>query len=61
MPSLPASQLFRDEMAFFKFVGFVILTYYAIMDIILYATFMKTDLVESSKGASQNELFSPFT
>ena len=48
-------------MAFFKFVGIVILTYYAIMDIILYATFMKTDLVESSKGASQNELFSPFT
>lgn len=61
MPSLAVSQLFRDEMTFFKFIGCVLFLYYAVMDIILYITFMQTDLVESSKVAVANELFSPFT
>ncbi|XP_076468532.1 ceramide phosphoethanolamine synthase-like [Babylonia areolata] len=61
MPSLPVSQLFRDEMSFFKFVGLIVLGYFAVMDIILLVTFMRTDLVESSKGSSEDELYSPFT
>ncbi|XP_070184363.1 uncharacterized protein, partial [Littorina saxatilis] len=61
MPSPPASQIFRDEMSVFKFMGVILLTYYAIMDIILYVTFMKTDLVASSQASNKGELFSPFT
>nr|KAG5695755.1 hypothetical protein BaRGS_013843 [Batillaria attramentaria] len=61
MPSLPGVQFFRDEMSMFKFLGCLLISYYAVMDIILYLTFMKTDLVESSKKADDNELFSPFT
>lgn len=61
MPSLPSAQFFRDEMSMFKFLGCLLLTYYAIMDVIMYMTFMKTDIVQSSKAASDDELFSPFT
>jgi hypothetical protein len=61
MPLLPALSVFRDEMSFFKFIGIVVLVYYGVMDIILYFTYMQTDLVESSKGATADEMFSPFT
>ncbi|XP_025086300.1 ceramide phosphoethanolamine synthase-like [Pomacea canaliculata] len=61
MPSLPGFQVFRDEMSLFKVIGMALLFYYCVMDVILYITFMNTNLVESSKGASDDELYSPFT
>ncbi|KAL8580213.1 hypothetical protein ACOMHN_039994 [Nucella lapillus] len=61
MPSLPVSQLFRDEMSFFKCLGLLLLGYFAVMDVILLVTFMRTDLVQSSQGGDDNELYSPFT
>lgn len=61
MPSLSGFQFFRDEMSFFKFMGCMLVFYYCIMDIFLYVAFMNTNLVESSKGAADDELYTPFT
>lgn len=53
--------VFRDAKTCCIFIGLILLTYYLIMDIILFMRFKTVDIVEDSKAGAQEELYSPFT
>ncbi|GFO46907.1 ceramide phosphoethanolamine synthase-like isoform x1 [Plakobranchus ocellatus] len=60
MPFLGLS-VFRDAKSTCMFLGLVLVTYYLIMDIILFMRFRTVDIVEDSKPGPPDEVYSPFT
>ncbi|XP_059147374.1 ceramide phosphoethanolamine synthase-like isoform X1 [Physella acuta] len=53
--------VFRDAKTTCIFVGLILITYYFIMDIILFMRFRNVDIVADSKPGAPDELYSPFT
>ncbi|RUS72945.1 hypothetical protein EGW08_019298 [Elysia chlorotica] len=53
--------MFRDAKSTCMFLGLVLVTYYLIMDIILFMRFRTVDIVEDSKPGPPDEVYSPFT
>lgn len=53
--------VFRDAKTGCIFLGILLLTYYFIMDIILFMRFRSVNIVEDSKPGSSDEMYSPFT
>ncbi|CAL1532445.1 unnamed protein product [Lymnaea stagnalis] len=53
--------VFRDAKTTCIFVGLILMTYYIIMDIILFLRFKTVDIVEDSKPGAPDEFYSPFT